>query len=118
MQELAGVGDIRLPAFRPYAESAHHNFVIRTGHRDALNGYLKERGIATSVHYYPNHLYEMYRPYYRELPVTERVWKQLLTLPLFPDLTDEQAGTVIGSIREFFATNPTTPPAPTAPTVT
>ena len=103
MRELAGVGDIRLPAFRPYADSAHHNFVIRTSHRDALNEFLKQREIATGVHYYPNHLYEMYRPYYRELPVTECVWKQLLTLPLFPDLTDEQVGTVIGSIREFFA---------------
>jgi perosamine synthetase len=118
MRELAGVGDIRLPAFRPYAESAHHNFVIRTGHRGALNEYLKEQGIATSVHYYPNHLYEMYRSYYRELPVTERVWKQLLTLPLFPDLTDEEAETVTGRIREFFAMNLAEPPPPEDPTVT
>lgn len=102
VRELEGVGDIKLPGVRSYGESAHHNFVIRTAHRDGLNGWLKERGISTGVHYYPNHLYEMYKPYYRSLPVAESVWKEILTLPLYPDLTDDQAGEVVEGIHSYF----------------
>jgi perosamine synthetase len=76
--------------------------VIRTAHRDALNLYLKERNVATGVHYMPLHL----QPYYRRrervsLPVAERVWKELLTLPLYPDLVDEQVEYIAGAIRSF-----------------
>ncbi len=101
-RELSGVGDIEVMSVRPYAESSNHNFVIKSAHRDGLNEYLKERGISTGVHYYPNHLYEMYRPWYRSLPVAESVWKKVLTLPLFPDLTDAQLGTVVEAIRDYF----------------
>lgn len=66
-----------------------------------MNDFLKGKGISTGVHYYPNHLYQMYKPYYRKLPVAESVWKRLLTLPLYPDLTDEEVGYIIKAIMEF-----------------
>jgi perosamine synthetase len=100
---LKGVGDIEIPVRKPYmTKPAYHNYVIKSARRDQLNAFLKEKGISTSVHYYPNHLYEIYKPYRRHLPVTESVWKRVLTLPLFPDLTEQQQDYIISSIREFF----------------
>jgi len=94
---------LRLPVEKPYTRSACHNYVVRVGggRRDAFVTYLADRGIATSVHYVPNHLYEMYRPYARPLPVTERVWKEIVTLPLFPDLTESQLQQIIEAVRSF-----------------
>jgi perosamine synthetase len=102
-RELAGVGDLRPLAHRDYQFNAAHNYVVRTDSRDALNSYLKDLDISTGVHYYPNHMYDMYREYYRPCPVAEREWKRLLTLPLYPDLKDDEQAMVIGSIRKFFA---------------
>lgn len=101
--ELAGIGDIELLAHRHYqTTNAAHNYVIKTNSRDELNAFLKEKGISTGVHYYPNHLYDVYKPYYRECPVAEREWKRLLTLPLFPSIEDEDVNFIVESIGEFF----------------
>jgi perosamine synthetase len=90
---------IERPVEKEYTHSALHNYVIKTPFRDKLNLYLKDKGIATGVHYLPIHL----QPYYRKrnkvsLPVAEKVWTQLLTLPLYPDLTDAEVDYVIESI--------------------
>lgn len=87
------------PVERPYVKSALHNYVIKVSDRDRLMAYLKERGISTGMHYIPNHLYDMYEPYRTELPVTEEVWKRLVTLPLFPNMTNEQVDYVVSSLR-------------------
>lgn len=100
--ELKNVGDIELIAHKSYQHSATHNYVIKTSKRDELNEYLKNKGISTGVHYYPNHLYEMYKPFYRECPITEKEWKKLLTLPLFPSLKNEEFELITESIREFY----------------
>lgn len=101
-QAFEGVEWLERPVEKEYTRSAWHNYVIRTPYRDELNLYLKEKRIATGVHYMPIHL----QPYYRKrskvsLSVAERVWTQLLTLPLYPDLTDEEVGYVIESILSF-----------------
>ena len=101
----AGLKDldwIERPVEQEYTKSALHNYVIRTAFRDGLNGFLKDRGIATGVHYLPIHL----QPYYRSrslvsLPVVERVWTRLLTLPLYPDLVDHEVEYIIEAIHEF-----------------
>ena len=98
---------IETPVEKSYAKSSWHNYVIKTSSRDALNAFLKEKGIATGVHYYPIHL----QPYYRRklgsvvLPVAERVWPKLLTLPMYPSLTDEEISYIIYSILEFGRAN-------------
>jgi len=61
-----------------------------------------EKGITTGVHYYPNHLFDMYKDYYRKLPITESVWKNLVTLPLYPDLEEEDFQLIIKTIRDFY----------------
>ena len=101
---MKGIGDIVFLDTNPKGLPAQHNCVIKTSRRDNLNKILKEKNIATGVHYYPNHLYEMYKPYYRELPVTENVWKNILTLPLYPDLSDEDFQLIINEIKRTYNT--------------
>jgi len=101
-ENLKGVGDIELPPLKDYMKPSYHNYVIKTNPRDELQDHLRENGISTGVHYYPNHLFEMYKPYYRNLPVTESVWKRVLTLPLFPGLEKEESDMIIREIKAFF----------------
>jgi perosamine synthetase len=75
--------------------------VIKVEKRDQLNIYLQEKGISTGVHYIPNNHYEMYHQYRGETPIANSAWKKLLTLPLFPDLKDEEIDLIIREIREF-----------------
>ncbi len=90
---------IERPIEKEYVRSALHNYVIKTPYRDKLNLYLKEKGIATGVHYMPIHLQPFYRKRFKfTLPVAEREWTRLLTLPLYPDLTNGEVDYVIESI--------------------
>jgi perosamine synthetase len=100
---FADLNWIETPVEKEYAKSACHNYVIKVlnGKRDELITYLAANGISASVHYIPNHLYEIYKPYYRELPVAEVAWKRLVTLPLFPDLKDSEVDYIIEKVREF-----------------
>ena len=98
---LKGAGDMETPVVKDYAKSAHHNYVIKTEKRDGLNAYLQEKGISTGVHYIPNHHYRMYKNYKADCPVVEKVWKKLLTLPLYPDLSLKEQDMVVTSIKEF-----------------
>lgn len=100
---LAEIDGVELPleddeVFR----SAWHIFHLRCDRRDDLSVWLQGREISTGVHYTPIHLYRCYgnTP---SLPVAEAAAGRLLTLPLFPDLTDEQADRIVGAIRDFYA---------------
>ncbi len=99
---LKGIGGIETPVVKEYAKCAHHNYVIKTEKRDGLNAYLQEKGISTGVHYIPNHHYRMYKNCKADCPVVEKVWKKLLTLPLYPDLTFKQQDTIVKRIKDFF----------------
>lgn len=79
-------------------------YIIRVldGRRDALMAYLKERGIGSGVHYIPNHIQPLFSQYRRPLPVTERVYEEILTLPLFSDMTEAQVTEVISAVHSFF----------------
>lgn len=94
---------LKTPVVLPWAETARHNYVIKTKYRDRLNLFLNKKKISTGVHYFPVHL----QPYYRnngftaDVPVTEKVWKNLLTLPLYPTLSLSDQDRVINAISEF-----------------
>lgn len=106
-RELLKGADVRLPADPPGYQHAYHLFVIRSQKRDALQSYLKEHGIGTAIHYpAPVHL----QPFYSngkdrrgEFPVSEQLCKEILSLPLFPEMTDEQVNYVAEGIRNFAA---------------
>ncbi|MBN2460703.1 MAG: DegT/DnrJ/EryC1/StrS family aminotransferase [Candidatus Cloacimonetes bacterium] len=100
---LRELKQVEIPPVKSYMRPSYHNYVIKTEGREDLRTYLRERDISTGVHYYPNHLYEMYKPYYRRLEVVETIWKKLVTLPLFPDLKEQEQDLIINSIKDFFA---------------
>jgi len=102
---LSDIEWIEKPVEKDYAYSSWHNYVIKVANpddRNPLMEHLKSQGISTGMHYIPNHLYQMYRPYVKgPLPVTETVWKKLITLPLFPDLSNEQQDMIVDTIRSY-----------------
>jgi dTDP-4-amino-4,6-dideoxygalactose transaminase len=103
---LAGVGDLALPPpDPPGSRSVYHQLTVRTAHRDALKAWLGERGIATSIHY-PSPLNR--QPALAgtpgdELPVAAAAAAQVLCLPMFPELADEEVEAVCEAVRDFFA---------------
>jgi perosamine synthetase len=99
LEELADVPEIELPSYDP--DSSWHLLTIRVRHRNELSLWLQEQGISTGVHYKPVHLYPLYHKY--ALPVAEREWERLLTLPLFPALTSDQVSHISAKIREGLA---------------
>ncbi|MBU2600461.1 DegT/DnrJ/EryC1/StrS family aminotransferase [bacterium] len=92
---------IEVPTIKKYAKCAYHNYVIKTDYRNELNIYLQEKGISTGVHYIPNNHYSMYRKFGQFTPVSDKVWKKLLTLPLYPDLSDSDVNMIIDTIKKF-----------------
>jgi dTDP-4-amino-4,6-dideoxygalactose transaminase len=67
--------------------------------RDLLIDELKALNIGTSVHYIPSHLFTAYRTHATQLPATEALWQQLISLPLYPGMTDADVGDVIHALR-------------------
>jgi perosamine synthetase len=99
---FADVDWIETPVVKPCAKSAHHNYLIKTRYRDKLHLFLRQRGIATGVHYMPVHLHPCYRSRFKAaVPVAEGIWSRLLTLLLHPALTDREVDDVIGSTLEM-----------------
>jgi len=78
-----------------------HIFVIKTKHRDELKKYLLKNNIECAIHYKPNHLHTKYRDSL-DLPVTEKIYQKILTLPCHFDLTNDEQDIIIRKIREFF----------------
>jgi dTDP-4-amino-4,6-dideoxygalactose transaminase len=103
---LEGVGDIRTPYVQPANESIFNQYTIRTSRRDALRQHLTERGIGTSVYYplslhlQPCFAYLAYRE--GSLPESEKASREVLSLPVYPELTENQLDEVVGAIRAFF----------------
>ena len=84
---------------------AYHLYVIETQDRLGLYNHLREKDIFPQVHYIPCHL----MPYYRDLgwkegdlPLAEQYYKQCLSLPIYPTLSDDEQEFVIASIRDYF----------------
>ncbi|MDC0543386.1 DegT/DnrJ/EryC1/StrS aminotransferase family protein [Candidatus Pelagibacter ubique] len=86
---------------KEYKRIAYWMFAVRLKKRDQLIAFLKERGIATSVYWIPVPMHPLYKKYKSKIPVTERVWKELVTLPLFSDIKLKDLNFVIKSLKEF-----------------
>jgi dTDP-4-amino-4,6-dideoxygalactose transaminase len=76
---------------------------VLNGKRDGLRQFLLDREIETGIHYKPNHLLSFYGGGQAALPVTERLYEELLTLPLHPGLGDEEIDYTIVSVSEFLS---------------
>ena len=104
-EALAGL-PILLPGIPPAGEHVFHLFVVRSSARDRLQKFLADRGIATAIHYpTPLHLTEAYQrlgaPGRGACPVAETLAGEILSLPMYAELTEEQLRYVTEAIREF-----------------
>lgn len=96
---------IELPKIREGATHIWHQFVIRCKERDALMAYLDEKGIGTIIHYpIPPHLSEAYQYLGLKegsLPITEQCAKEVLSIPLYNGMTQEEQDKVIDAINAY-----------------
>ncbi|MBC7220183.1 DegT/DnrJ/EryC1/StrS family aminotransferase [Candidatus Bipolaricaulota bacterium] len=108
---LAGVPGIELPHRAAGQTHIFHQYTIRVldGKRDALREHLKAQGIGTEIYYpLPLHLQECFAHLgYQEgdLPESEKASREALSLPMFPELTDEEQACVANSIRSFLGSS-------------
>jgi dTDP-4-amino-4,6-dideoxygalactose transaminase len=103
---LRPISGLVVPKIRPDVKHIFHVYAIRVGQRDALARYLKENGVATAVHY-PVALpfmkaYEYLGCSAGEYPVAYKCQKEVLSLPMYPELSDDQIGYVAGVIKRFY----------------
>lgn len=103
--EVLGELGLETPFVRPGVTHAYHQYTVRVARRDELHEFLRERGVGSMIYYpLPLHLQKMYDDLdYAEgsLPVSEDAGREVLSLPMYPELTDEQVQTVADTIGEF-----------------
>jgi dTDP-4-amino-4,6-dideoxygalactose transaminase len=103
-ERLAGV--VQVPVEQPHEFCVYHTFVVQADRRDELQHYLDERGIETKIHYpFAIHQQEAarslgYGP--GSFPVAERQVSRILSLPVYPELTDTQLERVANAISSFY----------------
>jgi len=106
---LADVSKIITPCIPSKVIPVCHLYVIRADMRDELQKYLASKGIETGIHYpVPIHLQEAYRDLgikEGSFPVTESIAKEILSLPMFPELKEEEIKYVCSKIKEFYSKN-------------
>jgi dTDP-4-amino-4,6-dideoxygalactose transaminase len=97
--------DVILPKSRPETSHVYHLYVVRTACRDALKQHFKDNGIAALIHYpVPVHLQPAYQGRLlgsSELPETERAAREVLSLPIYPELTEDDQEAVIAAVKTF-----------------
>jgi dTDP-4-amino-4,6-dideoxygalactose transaminase len=105
--ELLADTPLQLPVVADSVESAWHLYTVRHPRRDELKKFLDANGVGNAVHYpLPLHLQKVYAHLgYKpgDFPVAEKASREVLSLPMFPELADAQIGRVVAVVKEFFA---------------
>ena len=102
-RELMGETRVVLPVEREWAQHVYHLFVIRSRHRDGLLKHLNKTGIGAKVHYpVPVHRLPAYSGEFTvDLPETDRAVSEVVSLPVYPEITAVQQETVAATVTEF-----------------
>jgi len=110
-QAFADTPGVVLPREREGARSAWHLYTIRAPERDALQAHLREQGIASAVHYpRPIHLQPSMAAgggRAGDLPVSEALCREVLCLPIYPEMREEDVERVAGEVRSFVSASAT-----------
>ena len=103
---LAGVGDLVLPKVGHDRDHVYHLYVIRSDKRDALKKFMGDAGIGTVLNYpkalpfYPAYSYLGHKP--ADFPVAHANQSRILSLPIFPEITDEMLQYVAANVKKFY----------------
>lgn len=96
---------VSLPTPLPDGENVYHLFPVFCEQRDGLQQYLREHDVETLIHYpIPPHQQKCWRRAWGSYPVTERISREELSLPMSPVMTDEEVSTVIHLINSYVST--------------
>lgn len=105
-EALADVHEIELPVEAAYSHPVYHLFVVQAERRDQLQAHLTARQIGTGLHYpLPLHLQKAYQHLGQRagaFPVAERAAERLLSLPMYPNLSEGEVARVADAIRSFY----------------
>jgi dTDP-4-amino-4,6-dideoxygalactose transaminase len=97
---------VEVPQDKEYEKAVYHTFIIKTDRRDELKAYLQDKGIDTKIHYpIPIHKQEAAKNNLSakdSYPVTESQIKRILSIPVYPKLTDDQVNYICESVNNFF----------------
>ena len=103
---FAGLSEVKTPSVDPQNVSIYNQYTLRVERRDELQSHLKSRGIGHSVYYpLPLHLQPCFAYLgHREgaYPESERAAKEVVSLPIYPELTEGQLDEVVGAVRGFY----------------
>ncbi len=100
---LKDIEQITLPTIHHNATHVYHLFVIKAKQRDALQAHLYSKGVKTLIHYpIPIHKQNCYRYDQSVLPISEKLSKEILSLPLYPDIPLDHIEIVCESIKSFY----------------
>ena len=104
LKGLTDIEDLNLPHVSDWVDPVWHLFVVRTLARDHLQQHLLDQGIQTLIHYpVPPHKQIAYCEFqHLDLRVSEKLHREVLSLPISPTMTDEDANCVVGAICNFF----------------
>ncbi len=101
--DLLVSADLALPEAPDDGEHVYHLYVVRSKQRDRLQAALRERGVGTDIHYpLPTHLQPIYARMApaADLPMTERLAQEVLSLPIYPELTQAEVEAIAAAVRE------------------
>ncbi len=105
-QAFAKSNCIKFPLEQAHEKAVYHTFVIQAERRDELSAYLAEKGVGTKIHYpVPVHLQPAASDLgYKQgdLPVTEQQSQKILSLPIYPELTQDQMEYIVQCVQEFY----------------
>jgi dTDP-4-amino-4,6-dideoxygalactose transaminase len=103
---FAALSDVRTPVIDDQNVSIYNQYTLRVAKRDELQEHLKKKGIGSSIYYpLPLHLQPCFEYLgYSEgaFPESERAAKEVISLPIYPELTSSQLDEVIDAVREFY----------------
>jgi len=105
---LRGIKQVEVPQEMPDGRHVYHLFVVKVGRRDELINYLKEEGIAAGIHYpVPCHLQKAYAhlPLRTPLVISEKLAHDILSLPMYAELSEEEIRYVCEKIKTFYQSN-------------
>ena len=108
-ERLKGIGDLVLPDLGDPGNHVFHLYVIRTSNRDALLKYLNDKGVQCGIHYpvpiYSLGAYSFLNYKCENFPITEKFSKQIISLPIYPELSKDQIDEVVSVVKDFYKEN-------------